>query len=1391
MVAADTLSVSHCEQVNMLEKSSISSLLAVVVATAALAGCPSVPNFGYPEEPQDASGDTDTDAPTPLSLERITPSSGFPEGGERVAIFGAGIQRGAKVFFGEEPATGVLVLDENRVNCNAPPSEELGLVDVKVQLPDGTEEILEQAYLYRGPLEIHTIEPTIAPTTGGLEVTITGAGFDDTTRFLVGGRLLFDPQRIDDTTVKGILPARLQGTPGAVSVVASNGFEQRVLARGFNFVDELRVDWLSRNTGSIEGGTVVTLYGSGLVDGTAVLVGSKSAEVVAGGKGNSLTIRVPPGPEGRVNLIVNNGLETETVASGFTYASPEDLEDPDGDGVALLGAYPPRGNASGGQQVSLAVWGLPTSGAGQGLSVTFNGVPAQVIEVRALENVIVVLTPTGAPGDAEIEVTATAGRASANGLFTFESDVAATAVSPDGGSPNGGDTVTISGQGLDADAQVFFGSQAASSVQLSGSSLRVTAPQNVPGRVDIRVLTGDKNLLLPAAYEYLTGGAGTLLAVTPPDGSQAGDRLLRLYGHGFRSAGVPDITMGGEPVDDDRVELIDDATIHIRSIRGEVGEVNVDAGDYGLMAMSFEYFDPTAGYGGTSGGTIPEAINITVLEQVSREPIDEAFVILWDDLGTPYQGLTDDRGQVTFSDPMFGPPQMVTASKDNHSTSSIVDFDARNVTLYLISYAPSNPGGGGGGGGPQQLPPSVLTGDVGGIDKYIVPPPGNCEPHVGKWGTVCDECQTDADCLGEGEFCTDLQEQGKRCTAQCSTDADCESGFVCKGVGDGMVQCVPSPGLKEVWCGTTQPDIFSYDTEDTAPVAEVSGLPISGFSNGASDFIIDTEPGEYAIVCLGGYYDKSGPEHRFTPTVMGVRRNVFAQPGETISSQDIKLDIPLTRSLSVRLDGAPLSAANYHVVDTFIDFGADGVFRMPAHIEAFDVNEFQLHRFPAKFEESLYNASYSFYARAYNNSNIPEATAASFVLHQDVLNPYQDSVFKIQDQGVAYTTTGITVEINAMHGWGGDRVWAAATEGTILTYDGNWWGRQLTPVRSTLRGVWAANDTYIWAVGDNGAVVRGDGIAWKEVAMPRSLENVNWEGVFGVGADVWMWGDDGVYVHDGVQVFPKALGDDAGRPEVVHGVWGETPDAVWLVGEEGLIRRYNGTNFEAFDQGGTAFRAVSGSRADSVWAVGDNGRIAHYDGNVWFDFLPVTRFDLYSVHAVSDDQVWAAGDNGVVLQWDGLRWKVQSEIEHIDLRGTRVAGDGTVLTGGIHTLILGPFMDIAEPSNPMPTGQWTPWSLNWNPGKAPDPTFTQVYMLENGFPFWQLIVAGHRSFVPLPDLTSAWGIDPFPPVQEPAGAVQLVRVYMPGESIDRFDYTMINQYEWRSWSITSVPAVWP
>src|SRR5690606_13271884 len=251
--------------------------------------------------------------------------------------------------------------------------------------------------------------------------------------------------------------------------------------------------------------------------------------------------------------------------------------------------------------------------------------------------------------------------------------------------------------------------------------------------------------------------------------------------------------------------------------------------------------------------------------------------------------------------------------------------------------------GGGGGGGPTRLEDSVLMGKVTGLDKYVVLPPGNCDNKTIEDGvrTLCEPCVADGDCVGAGARCTALGDQGSRCTTACVVDGDCPEGFVCQGVAHDAVQCIPNPGRRAAQCSVTQPDVF----------ASPQGPASVGVTNDSGTYQLGSRPGEYAVVCLGGYEDYDTKE--VIPQLMGVRRHVFALPGDVVAQQDVRLDIPLTRTLRVRLDDAPVGRPEtaLHTVDVFLDFGADGVFHMPATGSGVDVNEFTLDYFPERFAE--------------------------------------------------------------------------------------------------------------------------------------------------------------------------------------------------------------------------------------------------------------------------------------------------------------------------------------------------------------------------------------------------------------------------------------------------------
>ena len=745
-------------------------VLVLLLVTCLSTGCPDVPVT--PDLGSDTTS-VDGEVQIPLVLDRIVESAGFPEGGERVSIYGEGFLEGAQVWFGEIRGTSVLVMSPTQINVNVP-AGEAGLIDVRVVLLDGRESTLPEAYLYRGPLELHEITPRASPSHVATEVTVTGAGFHEGVRILIGGRMLENVTYVDEETIRGTVPARLDGRARPVSVIASDRFEQRILPRAFRYEDALRVLWVSPQTGTIAGGTAVTLFGAGLTSGTQVFFGDTAAEILIDGNGHTLTVRVPPGSHGAVDLRVETALQEKTITEAYVYADEATLTGT----LTLLGLWPGTGAAKGGAQVALAVYGLPQFASAQDLEVTFNGVKAEIVEVQPYTHQVIVKVPPGQPGLADVRVTAGSDASSRGDLFSYGPTLTATTLSPASGGTAGGTQILLAGDGLDGVTQVFFGNREA---EIQGTAedgaITVVSPPASPGMVDVWVIRGSDRVRVPVTFDYRSSRPSTFWGLSTADGSQAGGRLLRIYGEGFQGFEGP-ITLGKETLE--AFTVVDDATITIRAITGEVGTVNLRSEDSGTLAMVYSLFDPTSKYGGTTGDTIPEALNVTVLEMSSRDPIPEAFVILWDDLGTPYQGLTDARGQITFSDAGFGPPQMVTAAKDSHTTSSVVEFDARNVTLFLYSFEPAPPGTPG-PVEPTPVPDGGISGTVSGLDKYIILPPGEC--HEAPAGALCAPCNEDSDCEGAGAKCTNLGEQGKHCTTACTVPSDCPAGFSPRKLG--------------------------------------------------------------------------------------------------------------------------------------------------------------------------------------------------------------------------------------------------------------------------------------------------------------------------------------------------------------------------------------------------------------------------------------------------------------------------------------------------------------------------------------------------------------------------------------------------------------------------------
>jgi hypothetical protein len=232
---------------------------------------------------------------------------------------------------------------------------------------------------------------------------------------------------------------------------------------------------------------------------------------------------------------------------------------------------------------------------------------------------------------------------------------------------------------------------------------------------------------------------------------------------------------------------------------------------------------------------------------------------------------------------------------------------------------------------------------------------------------------------------------------------------------------------------------------------------------------------------------------------------------------------------------------------------------------------------------------------------------------------------------------------------GGD-LWIGASNGELLRYDGAVFTRVATGA-AAIDDVFVAGPTDVLAVGPAGVIRHFDGAAWTVHDIPAD--------------------------------------------HALHGVWGTSPDDVWIVGsipvpypdpdqhrmgEEAEVFRWDRatgtvTREAAFytDSGVARFHGVGGSGPDDVWAVGQKypsgaaagyAFAAHFDGTSWTAMaqpeevqLDRTYLDVVARAPGAEDGCWIAGVGGSAVRFDGAAWTQASSPLTDHLGGIAVRGD--------------------------------------------------------------------------------------------------------------------------------------
>src|SRR5262249_30388750 len=124
-----------------------------------------------------------------------------------------------------------------------------------------------------------------------------------------------------------------------------------------------------------------------------------------------------------------------------------------------------------------------------------------------------------------------------------------------------------------------------------------------------------------------------------------------------------------------------------------------------IVEEAYTYVDTSdTTNGGLGGGSIRGSINVTVINSLSGNPVEDAFVLLGNDPSSSQQGRTNADGRVTFSQSGLRGAATLHVAKHCFETTTFVAFDAANVTVFLLPWFdlacadPSSATGGGGGG---------------------------------------------------------------------------------------------------------------------------------------------------------------------------------------------------------------------------------------------------------------------------------------------------------------------------------------------------------------------------------------------------------------------------------------------------------------------------------------------------------------------------------------------------------------------------------------------------------------------------------------------------------------------------------------------------------------------
>ncbi len=230
--------------------------------------------------------------PAPL-ITKVTPNTGPGGGGTSVTIKGTGFVPGATVEIGQGsgagptaiPASKVVVVSATEITATTGGSAKAGTWNLFVIDSGGTSPAnTGDDYTYIGGPTVSSVSPASGTVNGGTPVTIKGTGFVPGATVEIGQGSGAGPTAIPASKVVVVSATEITATTGGSAkagtwnlfVIDSGGTSPANTGDDYTYIGGPTVSSVSPASGTVNGGTPVTIKGTGFVPGATVEIGQGS-----------------------------------------------------------------------------------------------------------------------------------------------------------------------------------------------------------------------------------------------------------------------------------------------------------------------------------------------------------------------------------------------------------------------------------------------------------------------------------------------------------------------------------------------------------------------------------------------------------------------------------------------------------------------------------------------------------------------------------------------------------------------------------------------------------------------------------------------------------------------------------------------------------------------------------------------------------------------------------------------------------------------------------------------------------------------------------------------------------------------------------------------------------